>query len=204
MVDSYALGVSRRAALLAALVSAAALASSAPETERVQPADLILTGARVWTAETKSPWAEAVAVRGDRIVYVGDARGAEALRGPKTDVRELKGRLVLPGFNDAHVHLTSGAQSLERVDLIEDESLPAVQSRIKAFAAANPKSAWVLGRGWFYSAFPGGLPTREQLDAVVPDRPPTWSATTGTAAGRTRRLSPSPGSRGTRRTPRTA
>jgi predicted amidohydrolase YtcJ len=135
------------------------------------PADLILTGARVWTAEAKRPWAEAVAVRADRIVYVGDAKGASAYRGQKTEVRELAGRLVLPGFNDSHVHLMSGAQSLERVDLIEEGSLEAVQARIKAFADANPKSPWVLGRGWLYGTFPGGLPTRAQLDAVVPDRP---------------------------------
>ncbi len=135
------------------------------------PADLILTKTRVWTADAKTPWAEAVAVRGDRIVYVGDAAGALAWRGPKTEVHELPSRLVLPGFNDAHIHLMSGALSLERVDLIEDDSLPAVQARIKAFAAANPGSPWVLGRGWLYGSFPGGLPTKEQLDAVVSDRP---------------------------------
>jgi predicted amidohydrolase YtcJ len=78
---------------------------------------------------------------------------------------------VTPGFNDAHVHLSGGALSLERVDLIEDQSLEAVQGRIRAFAAANAKSEWVLGRGWLYGSFPGGLPTRQQLDTAVPDRP---------------------------------
>ena len=132
---------------------------------------LLLTHGRIWTAEAGTPWAEAVAVRGDRIVYVGPAAGAEALRGPRTEVMDLAGRLVLPGFDDAHVHLVEGAFSLERVDLIEDDSLEAVQSRIRAFAARSPKSPWVLGRGWVYGSFPGGLPTREQLDAVVSDRP---------------------------------
>jgi predicted amidohydrolase YtcJ len=135
------------------------------------PADLLLTNGRVWTADDARPWAEAVAVRGERIVYVGDAKGAATLRGPKTEVRDLGGRLATPGFNDAHVHLSGGALSLERVDLIEAQSLEQVQARIRAFAGANAKSDWVLGRGWLYGSFPGGLPTREQLDAVVPDRP---------------------------------
>ena len=156
---------------LAALLSTWLATAPAVVAPGEPPADLILTKTRVWTADAKTPWAEAVAVRGDRIVYVGDARGALAWRGPKTEVHELSSRLVLPGFNDAHVHLMSGALSLERVDLIEDASLPAVQARIKAFAAANPGSPWVLGRGWFYGSFPGDLPTKEQLDAVVSDRP---------------------------------
>ncbi len=162
----------RRAAYAGRLVAAAALAMSLGAARAGDPpADLLLTGARVWTADAKRPWAEAVGIRGDRIVYVGDAKGATAYRGQKTEVRELAGRLVLPGFNDSHVHLMSGAQSLERVDLIEEGSVEAVQARIKAFAAANPNNPWVLGRGWLYGTFPGGLPTRAQLDAVVPDRP---------------------------------
>jgi predicted amidohydrolase YtcJ len=112
-----------------------------------------------------------VALRGERIAYVGSSAGAEAFRGPKTKVVDFRGRLVLPGFNDAHLHLMSGALSLERVDLIEDQSVEAVQARIRAFAAANPGRPWVLGRGWLYGSFPGGLPTKEQLDTVVSDRP---------------------------------
>lgn len=158
--------IRRSATLLILLFSCAVLGSAAEA-----PADRILVHGRVWTAEASRPWAEAVAVRGDRIAYVGSSAGAEAFRGPKTAVVDLAGRLVLPGFNDAHVHLMSGALSLERVNLIEDESVAAVQARIRAFAAANPGRPWVLGRGWLYGSFPGGLPTREQLDAVVPDRP---------------------------------
>lgn len=150
----------------AVLIAAGALRAAAAE-----PADLLLLNGRVWTAEPAQPWAEAVAVKADRIVYVGSAAGAAAYRGPATEVLELGGRLVTPGFNDSHIHLMSGALSLERADLIEDATLEAVQARIKAFAEANPARAWVLGRGWLYGAFPGGLPTKQQLDAVVPDRP---------------------------------
>jgi hypothetical protein len=153
-------------AFLVAAVLNAGLAQTAEA-----PADILLSGGRVWTADPARPWAEAVAIRGNRIVYVGDLAGAEALRGERTQVIPVAGRLVTPGFNDAHIHLSGGALSLERVDLIEDQDLPAVQARIKAFAAAQPGRPWVLGRGWLYGAFPGGLPSKEQLDAAVPDRP---------------------------------
>lgn len=135
------------------------------------PADVILSGGRVWTAVAAQPWAESVAVRGDRIVFVGPSTGAAAFRGPKTRVIELRGRLVTPGFNDAHLHLVSGAVTLEHVDLIEARDTGAVQAAIRTFAAANPSRPWVLGRGWLYGSFPGGLPTKEQLDAAVSDRP---------------------------------
>ena len=157
----------RMTALGAAWLLALAALVSAGE----RPADLILSGGRVWTADATRPWAEAVAIRGNRVAYVGAAAGVERLRGPKTRVLVLDGRLVLPGFNDSHIHLMSGALSLERVDLIEEPNLEAVQARIQAFAAAHPERPWVLGRGWLYGSFPGGLPTKEQLDAVVEDRP---------------------------------
>jgi len=152
-------------------VCAALLSIVTPAAAAEAPADLILSGGRVWTAKSEAPWAEAVAVRGDHIVYVGTDASAASLRGPKTEVVDLHGGLVLPGFNDAHIHLMEGALSLERVDLIEDDSLAAVQARIRGFAAANATRPWVLGRGWLYGSFPEGLPTKEQLDAVVADRP---------------------------------
>ena len=135
------------------------------------PADLILTNGRIWTADVPRPWAEALAVRDGRLVLVGTTAEATALRGPKTEVLDAGGHLVLPGFNDSHIHLVEGALSLDEVDLIEDQSLEAVQTRIKAFAAADPRSAWVRGHGWLYGSFPGGLPTKAQLDLVVADRP---------------------------------
>jgi len=160
-----------RCGLAASIAISAAFLGLAPAPAAPPAADLVLTGGRIWTADAGAPWAEAVAIRDGRISFVGDAAGAIALKGPGTRVAGLGGRLVLPGFNDAHVHLVSGALSLERVDLIEDGSVDAVQRRIRAFAAANPKAPWVLGRGWLYGSFPGGLPTKEQLDAAVPDRP---------------------------------
>ena len=154
-------------ALLAILLLSPLVAAPAPE----PAADLLLTGGRVWTADPSRPWAEAVGVRGGRVVFVGHDAEAARLKGPKTKTIALRGRLVTPGFEDAHLHLMSGARNLERVDLAEETTLAGLQERIRRFAEANPKSPWVVGRGWVYGSFPGGLPTREQLDAIVPDRP---------------------------------
>jgi predicted amidohydrolase YtcJ len=136
-----------------------------------QTADIIIANTHIWTAEQTKPWADAVAIKYGRISFVGATKDAEAFRGPKTQWIEMPDRLIVPGFNDSHIHLMGGALSLERVDLIEDQTLEAVQNHIKKFAQENPTRPWVLGRGWWYSAFPNKLPTKEQLDAVVPDRP---------------------------------
>jgi predicted amidohydrolase YtcJ len=140
-------------------------------TAKQEIADLILAKTQIWTGEAANPWAEAVAIKFGRIYFVGSTKDAEAFRGPKTQWIELPDRLIVPGFNDSHIHLIGGALSLDRVDLIEDQTLEAIQNHIKKFAEENPKREWVLGRGWFYSAFPEKLPTKEQLDAVVADRP---------------------------------
>jgi predicted amidohydrolase YtcJ len=135
------------------------------------PADLLLLRGRVWTAEAHPEWAEAVAVRGGRIAAVGTTAEVEALRGPRTEVIHLGGRLVLPGFDDAHVHLLDGAVSLDRVDLAELPDVAQIQARVRDWARTHRRQPWVVGGGWAYGSFPGGLPTRQQLDAAVSDRP---------------------------------
>ena len=136
-----------------------------------EAADILLLRGRVWTAEANPAWAEAVAVRGVRVVAVGTTSEVETLRGPRTEVIHLGGRLVLPGFDDGHVHLFDGSMSLDRVDLADLPDLVRVQARVKEWARAHPHQPWVVGGGWAYASFPGGLPTRQQLDAVVSDRP---------------------------------
>ena len=115
--------------------------------------------------------ATAVAIGAGRIVAVGDERQAREWAGPATTLFDAGGGLVLPGFNDAHMHLRDGAISLERLDLFGLTTLDVVQATIADYAAERPAQPWIAGRGWLYAAFPGGMPTREQLDAVVPDRP---------------------------------
>ncbi len=96
---------------------------------------------------------------------------------------------MLPGFNDSHLHFVGGGLGLERVNLLDAETLDAIKAKIRAFAVAHPDRAWVLGRGWYYSPFPGGLPTRQLLDELVPDRPAYMTCYDGhTAWANTRAL----------------
>ena len=155
------------AACLLAPCLAAACASPPVAADQ---ADLIVQNGKVY-AGVDGVVADAVAVRGTTILRVGSAREVDGLRGPRTQVVDAQGGTIAPGFNDSHVHFLSGALALDQVDLGGLTALAPIQEKIRAFAAAHPGQPWVVGRGWLYSPFPGGLPTREQLDAAVPDRP---------------------------------
>jgi hypothetical protein len=121
-----------------------------------------------------------VAVRGERIAAVGSNADVTKLAGPETVVLDAAGRLVVPGFIDAHVHFSGGAQRRAEVDLTGVCTLEAIQARIAAWAKAHPDAPWITGGGWEYSCFPGSrLPTREDLDAAVRDRPAILSAYDG-------------------------
>ena len=111
--------------------------------------------------------ADTVRVRGGLIVAVG--RGADVGRGG--EVVDARGGLVLPGFDDAHIHVQSGARSLARAQLYPLQTVETVLDAIRAHAASTPAAPWVLGRGWLYAPFPGGLPTAALLDGAVLDRP---------------------------------
>ncbi|MDT7563334.1 MAG: hypothetical protein QOG76_1958 [Pseudonocardiales bacterium] len=131
-------------------------------------ADLIFTGGPVYLGGARV--GTGVAVTGDRISAVG-AEAARALAGPHTEVVDLAGRLLLPGFIDAHVHAVSGGVELGQCDLSDAETTPEYLRLVAGHAAAHPGEPWVRGGGWALAAFAGGIPTRELLDAVVPDRP---------------------------------
>ena len=135
------------------------------------PVDVIVHNAKVYTAGARGTMAEAVAIRSNQILRVGSEREVTRLRRPQTTMIDAKGAAVLPGFNDAHLHLITGGLSLERIDLAGAESLDEIQARIRTWATDHSDAPWVLGRGWYYQPFPGGLPTRQQLDAIVSDRP---------------------------------
>ena len=138
---------------------------------RSAPADLLIVNGRVYPADGTGRVFQAVAVGGDKVLRVGSTQEMEDLRGPSTNVIDARGRAVVPGFNDSHVHFLAGGLGLGQVDLAGLETLGAVQNTIRTFAGAHGSAPWILGRGWLYSPFPGGLPTRAQLDAVVADRP---------------------------------
>jgi predicted amidohydrolase YtcJ len=134
-------------------------------------ADLVLRGGRVETMDAAGTRATAVAVRDGRIVAVGDDAGLLSWVGPRTRVLELRGRTVTPGFGDAHVHPVSAGLSRMRCDLDGVHVLPAYLEVIAAYAKAHPDEQWIRGDGWSMADFPGGLPHRDALDRVVPDRP---------------------------------
>ena len=142
-------------------------------------ADTIITNAKVYTVNAQQPWAEAVAVQGERILFVGSAKDARKHRGSETKVIDAGGRLLLPGFEDSHVHFVSGSLSLAKVDLAGTRTVEEVQARIRKFAQEHPEAAWVQGRGWMYSAFPGNMPHKKFLDEVVPDRPAIMTCADG-------------------------
>jgi predicted amidohydrolase YtcJ len=135
------------------------------------PADLLIVNAKVYPAGGSTVFHQAVAVRGNRIVAVGTNADVSTLRGSNTEVIDAHGAAVMPGFNDVHTHMLSGGLALDDVDLQGAQTLDEVQTRIRAFARAHPDRSWILGRGWGYGPFPGSQPTREQLDAAIPDRP---------------------------------
>jgi predicted amidohydrolase YtcJ len=135
------------------------------------PADLILTGGAVYTMDASRSWAEAVAVRDGRIAFVGGVQGASAWRGAHTRVIELRGRMVLPGFQDAHIHPVSGGMDLARCSLHDLETAAAVLEAVRHCAARVGPGEWVLGGGYALPVFPGGVARKEDLDAVTGGRP---------------------------------
>ncbi|MDI3420058.1 amidohydrolase [Streptomyces luteolus] len=134
------------------------------------PADLVLTGGPVHTLSPARARATSLAVRGERIVAVGHDEVREFI-GPRTEVVDLRGKLLIPGFQDAHIHPVGGGIELGQCDLSGATTLGEYRERIAAYAHAHPDVEWITGGGWAMEAFPGGLPTAAELDALVPDRP---------------------------------
>ncbi len=133
--------------------------------------DLVLTGGSVFTADAALSVAEAVAVRDGRIAWVGPAAEAAAQVGPGTRVLELEGRTVLPGFQDAHCHPAEGGVESLRCTLNEAYSREACLESVSGYAAEHPELEWVVGSGWSIDSFEHGTPSRDDLDAILPDRP---------------------------------
>jgi len=135
-------------------------------------ADLVITHARVWTVDSAHPEAQAVAVLGDRIAAVGTDAEITAWRGPNTKVIDTKGKLVLPGFNDSHVHFVTGGSQLDNVQLNDATSIQEFIRRIAERAKKTPKGSWILGGDWDETKWtPAELPTKEMIDPVTGDTP---------------------------------
>jgi predicted amidohydrolase YtcJ len=135
-------------------------------------ADLIVTNANIWTGDDAYPKAQAVAVLGDRIVAVGSNADVLLWRGPQTKMIDAGGKLLLPGFNDAHVHFVDGGRQLDSVQLNDVTSTDEFVRRIAEQAKKTPKGEWILGGDWDETKWaPPNLPTKEMLDPVTPDNP---------------------------------
>src|SRR5207237_9903785 len=129
-----------------------------------------LTNGKVFTADARGTIAQAVAVDGERIVAIGS--NAEILLGYEgARTIDLKGRLVTPGFNDAHIHFVNGGLSLLRVQLVGAPTLAEAKRRIAEKVRELPPGAWVLGRGWDRTLWGGQWPTKKDLDEVAPNNP---------------------------------
>lgn len=151
-----------------ALVAAGSIAAQTPAT----PADLIVTNARIYTVDDARPFADAMAIRGGRVQFVGSERGALTLKGPQTRVIDAAGATVVPGIADAHVHLLGLGMALRTVSLVGAKSYGEVVERIAAKARELPAGTWITGRGWDQNDWPDTrLPSHEGLSRAVPNHP---------------------------------
>jgi predicted amidohydrolase YtcJ len=132
--------------------------------------DFLFVGGPVLTMDAARTRATAVAVSGQRVLAVGHDDLLD-LVGPETEIVDLRGKALLPGFQDAHVHAVYGGVEMGECDLSGATDLGEYRRRIAAYAQTHPGQAWITGAGWAMEAFEGGQPTRALLDEIVPDRP---------------------------------
>ena len=170
--------------VLLAVAVLAACAREAPPApaaaESAGPADLVLVNGAIYTVDGARSWAEAVAIRDGRFVYVGTNDGAAALAGPGTRAVDLGGRMVVPGIHDIHVHPIGGGVEAMACDLNGLGSLDAYLDKVADCAREQPEREWITGGGWLMSVFgPGGMASRELLDEIVPDRPVLLTSSDG-------------------------
>ncbi len=157
----------------------------------MQRATLAIVNGRVWGA---LPDVTAVAIAGEQIAATGPDAEIRAITGPKARVVDAAGGSILPAFNDAHVHFLSASRSLGELDLHGAQTEGEVERRVEQYTRRHT-GPWIVGRGWFYSAFSGGMPTVELLDRLVPDRPAyieSFDAHTGWANSRALRAAGAP------------
>jgi len=165
---SYAIPMRRTLAIAAVLT----LMNTTRSAAAAIAADLAILNAAVRTMDTNHALAQAVAIHGNRIVAVGSTKEIRALSDGKTRVIDAGGKLVLPGFNDAHVHFLSGGFQFSGVDLRDAKTPQEMARRIGEFARRGPKGRWITGGDWDHERWPGApLPTKELIDPVTPDTP---------------------------------
>ena len=134
-----------------------------------QHVDRAFVNGKIWTENDARPQAQAMAVSGDKILAVGTNDEIRALAAADTAIVDLQGRLVVPGFQDSHLHFPG--RSVNEIDLHGVETLKDFQQRLADFAKSHPSLPWITGHGWGYSAFPNQTVDKKYIDEVVSDRP---------------------------------
>ena len=134
------------------------------------PLTLAVVNAKVWTGDSTRPWADAIAVRGERIAMVGSSAAVRKAAG-NARVIDAAGQMVVPGFIDSHVHFVAGGFRLSSVKLRDAKTPAEFIARIKAFAAGAPAGAWIMGGDWDHEGWGGELPRRDWIDSVTPNNP---------------------------------
>lgn len=136
-----------------------------------QAADFVFTNARIYTLDPGQEWAEAVAIRGNEIIYVGDNAGAAAFKDVNTHSEDIEGRLILPGFIESHLHTTLGAATTSGLILETTDTVDQVLSKVKAYTESNPELPVIFGASYLAGIFDARGPNKALLDEIVPDRP---------------------------------
>ncbi len=148
-----------------------------------QDVDLILAEGNIYTVNEKQPHAEAIAVKGDRITFVGSNEDAEKLKGDKTRVIDLHGHTVVPGLTDSHVHIFGIGEREMNLNLEGTNTLQDFLAKVKARVAQTPHGKWITGRGWIETFWkPAQFPTRQDLDKIAPESPVVLTRADGHAA----------------------
>jgi predicted amidohydrolase YtcJ len=142
-----------------------------PDRSGAQAPTLAIVNARVWTADPRRPWADAVAAQGERITAVGSGAEIRKLTTPATRIVDARGMMLVPGFIDTHVHFLTGGFGLASVQLRDATTPPEFVARIKAYAATLPPGAWITEGNWDHEQWGGELPRRDWIDSVTPNNP---------------------------------
>ena len=142
--------------------------------EDVPGADIVFTGGAVYKVTDTDPWATTVAVTNNRITYVGNDTDIKSLIGPNTRVVNLDGKMLMPGFQDAHVHPVDSGMTFNQCAVFDLPQLDDLLDAIKKCVDERPDADWIVGAGWYVSTFaPTGIPNKQMLDAIAPNTPIT-------------------------------
>ena len=152
---------------LSTLLTTSCAGAPMPDT----PITLAVVNARAWTGDPRRPWADAIAVAGERIVVVGSSAEVRKAAGPAATVIDARGMMLVPGFIDSHIHFIDGGFGLAAVQLRDARTPSEFIARIKAFAASAPSGTWITEGNWDHELWGGELPRRDWIDSITPTIP---------------------------------